>query len=322
VTAPDLGVAAQPLFERACRDVLAYLSEQVPLAMWAVTRVENDRQTYLALEDAAYGLAPAGSHPWNASFCIHMATGQGPRVAPDAQAVPLYAAAGVNELIPIGAYAGAAIDDADGSLFGAICGLDPQVQGADLSAVEPLLVLLSRLLTVALTADRQAQRLARTALEERLRADVDALTDVYSRGAWDRLLTEEASLFSVTADPTAIVVIDLDGLKQTNDVEGHGAGDALLVRAARAISSAVRTHDPVARLGGDEFAVLLRECTEVAASDREADIRQALADAGVAASLGVACARPGVGLREAQHAADTAMYADKRSHRQAEGETP
>lgn len=312
--------SAEPLFERASRDVLGYLHEHVPLAMWAVTRVENGRQTYLTVKDTAYGLEPAGSHPWLASFCIHMASGRGPMIAPDAQAVPLYAAAAVNDLIPIGAYAGAAIEDVDGSLFGAICGLDPQLKG-ELPDVAPLLGLLSRLLSVALTADRQAQRLARTALEERLRADVDALTDVYSRGAWDRLLVEEASLFQVTADPTAIVVVDLDSLKLTNDRDGHGAGDALLVRAARAISSAVRSHDPVARLGGDEFAVLLRECTEVAASEREADIRRALHDAGVAASLGVACARPGQGLRAAQHAADAAMYEDKRAHqRRAAGE--
>ena len=319
--APVRGESAEPLFERASRDVLAYLHEHVPLAMWAVTRVENDRQTYLTVEDTAYGLEPAGSHPWLASFCVHMAAGRGPMVAPDAQSVPLYAAAGVNDLIPIGAYAGAAIEDADGSLFGAICGLDPQAKGEELPDVAPLLVLLSRLLTVALTADRQAQRLARTALEDRLRADVDALTDVYSRGAWDRLLAEEATLFQVTADPTAIVVIDLDSLKLTNDREGHGAGDVLLARAARAISSAVRSHDPVARLGGDEFAVLLRDCTEVAASEREADIRRALHDAGVGASLGVACARPGQGLRAAQHAADAAMYEDKRAHRRAEGDT-
>src|SRR5687768_2093205 len=170
------GPAHEPLFEQASRDVLDYLHEHVPLGFWAVTRVENGRQTYLSVQDTAYGLGPGGSHPWDASFCIHMAAGAAPHVAPDAQAVPLYAAAGVNDLVDIGAYAGAVIEDADGGVFGAICGLDPLVQPEELARVEPLLLLLSRLLTVALVADRQRRALDLQVLQARVRADVDELT--------------------------------------------------------------------------------------------------------------------------------------------------
>jgi hypothetical protein len=58
------------LFVQAGRDVLRYLHEHVPMGFWAVTRVENGRQTYLLVEDDAYGLQPGGFHAWNASFCI------------------------------------------------------------------------------------------------------------------------------------------------------------------------------------------------------------------------------------------------------------
>lgn len=309
----DSGAESEPTFAEASRDVLAYLREHVPMAFWAVTRVENGRQTYLYVEDDTYGLRPGGFHEWSESFCIHMAAGSAPRVAPDAQQVPEYAAAGVNDAIDIGAYAGAEIHDTDGGLFGALCGLDPQVQDDELARVGPLLVLLSRLLTHALAADRHRQQSTARALEAELAADTDALTGVYSRRAWERLIVDESDRFERVADPTAVVVIDLDGLKKTNDEAGHAAGDALLVAGAAAIRAAVRGNDPVARLGGDEFGVLLRQCTTEAATGRTATIREALRARGVAASVGVAAAVPGQGLRAAVEAADREMYAAKRS---------
>jgi diguanylate cyclase len=111
------------------------------------------------------------------------------------------------------------------------------------------------------------------------------------------------------------VVIDLNGLKRTNDEQGHAAGDDLLVRAGRAITAAVRAHDPVARLGGDEFAVLLRDCTQPAAGERADHIRASLLAAGVDAAVGAAAAMPGLGVAEAQRAADAAMYVEKRRPR-------
>ncbi|MCW2622459.1 MAG: hypothetical protein JWL64_2061, partial [Frankiales bacterium] len=92
-------------FDEAARRVLDYVRAELPMAFWSVTRVENGRQSYLYLDaDNGYGLVQGASHPWEDSFCIHLAAGKAPAVAPDAQAVPAYAAAGVNADIMIGAY--------------------------------------------------------------------------------------------------------------------------------------------------------------------------------------------------------------------------
>lgn len=306
---------AEPLFAAASREVLSYLHEHVPMGMWGVSRVENGRQTYLTVQDSSGRRVPGSWQQWESSFCVHMATGRAPAVAPDVQADPLYAATAATKDVVIGAYAGAVISDVDGSLFGVICGTDPDEQGPGFATVEPLLVLLSRLLTTALVADRQANALTRMALQARLSADIDQLSGVYSRGAWVRLLEEESTFFSQLADPAAIVVIDLDGLKKINDEQGHAAGDELIRRAAAAISHAVHGSDSVARLGGDEFGVLLRDCTAVAAVGRVEAIRRSLLEAGVPASMGVASAGPAGGLVGAQRDADSAMYEQKRVRR-------
>ena len=62
----------------------------------------------------------------------------------------------------------------------------------------------------------------------------------------------------------ALLLIDLDGFKQTNDTFGHDAGDALLKEAAVRLRSVLRDSDSLARLGGDEFAILLGgHCTAI-----------------------------------------------------------
>jgi PAS domain S-box-containing protein len=156
-TAPDAPPSAG--FDHAARMVLNYLHDHMPLAFWSVTRVQNGRQTYLYLDpDNGYGLRQGASHAWEDSYCIHMAAGTAPTVALDAQAVPAYARAGVNAAIDIGTYAGAVINEPDGTLFGAICGLDPQARTTDprMATAAPLLALLGELLSSALAAD-QAQ---------------------------------------------------------------------------------------------------------------------------------------------------------------------
>jgi diguanylate cyclase (GGDEF)-like protein len=83
----------------------------------------------------------------------------------------------------------------------------------------------------------------------------DSLTGLPNRGRFQRALHELAS-----AEPPlnfALVLLDIDEFKLTNDTLGHDAGDAVLLEFANRLKSEIRSEDLVARLGGDEFALLL-----------------------------------------------------------------
>lgn len=158
----------------------------------------------------------------------------------------------------------------------------------------------------------------------------DPLTDLPNR----RLLLDrvrELLISNANAGvPTAVLMLDLDRFKVTNDTHGHGAGDELLRHVARRLEENVRGDDTVARLSGDEFVVLLhrpgrdvdtaRESARVVAEHLLAALDEPYAlDAGTvhhSASIGVAvCDDPGMGEDVLLDHADVALYAAKRAGR-------
>lgn len=102
----------------------------------------------------------------------------------------------------------------------------------------------------------------------------DALTGVYNRRYIDdamKRLDQERNL------PFALMVIDVDGLKLTNDAFGHDTGDKLLQKAAAILQSACRADDIIGRAGGDEFTILLPRTSRAAAKEVKRRILEAAA---------------------------------------------
>ncbi|MDR7308676.1 EAL domain-containing protein [Rhodoferax saidenbachensis] len=95
-----------------------------------------------------------------------------------------------------------------------------------------------------------------------IRAHRDELTNLPNRMSFnqmfDRLVkVKEPDEEYLKSDSFVLLLIDLDHFKSVNDIFGHQTGDALLVEAAKRISSALEDGSFAARLGGDEFAILL-----------------------------------------------------------------
>jgi len=86
----------------------------------------------------------------------------------------------------------------------------------------------------------------------------DELTGLGNRKAFNDSI---AAMNSAPSQPnrfSAIMIIDLDYFKQTNDSYGHDAGDLLLSTFASRLQESVRPDDIVSRIGGDEFSVVLK----------------------------------------------------------------
>lgn len=83
-------------------------------------------------------------------------------------------------------------------------------------------------------------------------AHTDSLTGLSNRAAFQAWL---ARLPEVSG--ADLVIVDLDRLKETNDLAGHDAGDALIVEAGRRLAAAAGPDALVARVGGDEFVAIV-----------------------------------------------------------------
>ena len=84
----------------------------------------------------------------------------------------------------------------------------------------------------------------------------DPLTGLANRRAWDESLARECAAAARGQAPLAILLCDVDRLKEVNDRLGHAAGDAVLRAVADVLRLRARDSDLVARIGGDEFAIL------------------------------------------------------------------
>lgn len=84
----------------------------------------------------------------------------------------------------------------------------------------------------------------------------DGLTDLPNRTAFLQALTQMIDACTDAEEAFAVLSIDLDGLKEINDVFGHAVGDRLLKDVSARIEAAVGG-GVVARLGGDEFGVII-----------------------------------------------------------------
>lgn len=299
-------------FESAGAAILAFLRQRFGFGLWMVTRTEGDDWIVLQSEDHGYGVKPGKVFKWADSFCSEMVKGNGPRIAPDADLIPVYKAAPINQQADIKAYIGVPLLNSEGALFGTLCAIDPSPQSVNIAYEQSLIELLAALLSTILAAELKAEQETRRCERLELEAETDSLTHLYNRRAWDRLMANEEERCRRYGHPAIVMSIDLDGLKRLNDTQGHAAGDELIARAAHALRQAAREVDIVARLGGDEFGIIGVECGLAGGDALLVRTRIALAEAGVNASVGIGVRTPEEGLIAAWEVADQLMYNEKK----------
>ena len=126
-----------------------------------------------------------------------------------------------------------------------------------LIGVAVVLIVIIVLLGRTIYLDRKARKEEYLVRDLNRRVNVDALTSVRNKGAFDDYIRNlQGRLDGGTSLEFAVGMFDCDNLKRINDSHGHDKGDIYLKKASMLICK-VFQHSPVFRVGGDEFAVVL-----------------------------------------------------------------
>jgi diguanylate cyclase (GGDEF)-like protein/PAS domain S-box-containing protein len=157
-------------------------------------------------------------------------------------------------------------------------------------------------------------------------ATTDELTGLWNRRWFVGMLEREVQRRRRKGTGLALVMVDIDHFKATNDTYGHAFGDVVLARTARTLKAEARATDIVARYGGEEFVILMPDTTQSEALVAAERIRQKVAEhsvaigsqavtvtvsAGVSTGEGVADLTPDILMR----LADEGLYEAKRTGR-------
>lgn len=168
--------------------------------------------------------------------------------------------------------------------------------------------------TLHFLMDVTDRKKAEAALEYRSTHDI--LTGLYNRQYFQQ---EMDKLQNSRRQPVSILVLDMNGLKEINDTQGHAAGDELLIISAEVIRKAFRPDDIVARIGGDEFVVILPATNKETAQEIVARVKQVIEEYNqknpdgnpISFSVGFSSNETTPNLQDVLREADREMYKHK-----------
>lgn len=138
--------------------------------------------------------------------------------------------------------------------------------------------------------------------------NIDALTGVNNRNAYEDVL----ETYRKSSDPLGIIMVDINGLKETNDNKGHLEGDRMIENMASFLCTITHRSLPY-RIGGDEFVLLIENCTEDKMTEYLEKIHKG---SKVSVSCGAAWCEHAFQIDDGLKRADKQMYKDKRKYYQ------
>jgi diguanylate cyclase (GGDEF)-like protein len=153
----------------------------------------------------------------------------------------------------------------------------------------------------------------------------DGLTGAYNYRFLIDAIRKEIGRAERFHERFSIIMLDVDGLKEYNDVHGHLKGSSVIKKVARLVSEELRSIDMLCKYGGDEFVVVLPRTAKEGAAQAAERIRGSINAARfsgerltgkITASMGIASfPEHGGTVQELIHTADKALYKAKRHGR-------
>lgn len=238
-------------------------------------------------------------------------------------------------LIRFGQTARSAADetsDQRGALDAQISAMDKANSSpADVSRVidlsRTMLENIERVESAMIKSQAETESLRENLAKARMEADVDHLTRLPNRRAFERRLASETKRAHSNDVPLCVAFCDVDRFKAVNDTHGHEAGDRILCAVASTLNSVASEDCFVARHGGEEFVLLFYGLEKEAAFVKFDGVRRAMAlkqlmnrETGkpfgkVTFSGGIALVNDFDDPRDALAAADEALYDAKQTGR-------
>jgi len=176
-------------------------------------------------------------------------------------------------------------------------------------------------------SERETRTLQKQLANARAEAEVDHLTGLPNRRAFETRYGTEFEATRESGEPLCVAFCDIDEFKRINDQHGHEAGDRVLRTVAQSLATISDVNCHVARHGGEEFVVLLRnkmiedayavidEAREMIAARRLVNRATDVPFGQITMSAGVAEVHAYANPRDALHAADDALLKAKEAGR-------
>lgn len=150
------------------------------------------------------------------------------------------------------------------------------------------------------------------------KAYMDVKTKLYNKARWDEYIKEKIP----ESETIGVMMLDLNGLKHTNDTYGHKAGDKLIVKFSEILRNTFNSGEFLCRWGGDEFAVVVRNADLQKLEQYSLDLHKAVENynaSGERTPIYFACGYalssefPDISRNELLTKADARMYSDKQN---------
>lgn len=140
----------------------------------------------------------------------------------------------------------------------------------------------------------------------------DEMTGLYNRNYWEFIKSKTLPIN--TEKHLSLILIDIDNLKQINDVYGHIVGDKVIRLVGQAIKKGIRQEDIGIRYGGDEFVILLPSKDKMVTEKVITRIRKIINtiakehEINIKVSVGIACKNSTFEIEEMIRMADKQLY--------------
>jgi diguanylate cyclase len=165
------------------------------------------------------------------------------------------------------------------------------------------------------------------ALEQaRSASQMDALTRVSNRRAFDETIRSLVERNTADPIPFALFLLDIDNFKSVNDTYGHQVGDRVLLATAQLCKGEIRSDDFIGRYGGEEFAIILtglslrqakkkgeKICSRISAARYRVETQGTPETISFTVSIGVSVHRETDTVESIIERADKALYLAKKT---------